>query len=141
MYSMKNTIDLFDLNQRTDNKYTCNIAIPQYAPSAEKPSMIDLYSRTKYDKLVQEINVSSLSEDDKQFLRMAATRHIIFNYSRIADYYAHASKEMQDLMEKSALVIIDFDDAIANGYVRLSKNIEKIMQKTGRLASTSNRNE
>jgi hypothetical protein len=39
---------------------------------------------------------------------------------------------MQELMEKSALVIIDFNDAIANGYVKMSKNIEKIMQETGR---------
>ena len=55
----------------------------------------------------------------------------------IADYYAHSNKQVQKLMEDSALVIIDLDDAIANGYVRLSKNIEKIMRETGRLAGTS----
>lgn len=33
---------------------------------------------------------------------------------------------MQKLMEKSALVIIDFDDAIANGYVKMSKAMEKL---------------
>ena len=40
-------------------------------------------------------------------------------------------------MEDSALVILDLNDAIANGYIRLSKNIEKIMRETGRLAGTS----
>ena len=30
---------------------------------------------------------------------------------------------MQELMEDSALVIIDFDDAIAKGYVQLSKQV------------------
>ena len=55
----------------------------------------------------------------------------MFNYSLIADYYAHASKEMQELMEQSALVILDIDDAIANGYVKLSSDIEKIMNTTG----------
>ena len=68
----------------------------------------------------------------KEFLLLAATRHIVFQYSKIADYYAHSNKEMQRLMEQSALVIIDFDDAIANGYVKLSKNIKDIMEKTGR---------
>ena len=40
-----------------------------------------------------------------------------------ADYYAHASKEMQELMEDSALVIIDFGKAIEKGYIRLSDEI------------------
>ena len=71
-------------------------------------------------------NVSKL---EKQFLLACATRHYVFNYSKIADYYASASKEMQELMEDSALVIIDFDDAIAKGYVKLNKRIEDILEK------------
>ena len=61
---------------------------------------------------------------------MAASRHIVFNYAKIADYYAHADKEMQELMEQSALVILDIDDAIANGYVKLSKDIEKLISES-----------
>lgn len=34
---------------------------------------------------------------------------------------------MQILMEKSALVIIDIDDAIANGYVKLTKVVEDLI--------------
>ena len=74
---------------------------------------------------------SLVNEPEKEFLRHAAARHLVFNYSKIADYYAHTSPEMQRLMEKSALVIIDFDDAIANGYVRLSENIKRIMDVSG----------
>lgn len=32
-------------------------------------------------------------------------------------------KEVQELMEDSALIIIDFKDAISKGYVKLSKDI------------------
>ena len=32
---------------------------------------------------------------------------------------------MQDLMEKSALIIIDFDKAIENGFVEMSDQIAK----------------
>ena len=77
------------------------------------------------------INKSDVSEEEKKFLRFAASRHIVFNYSKIADYYAHENKEMQELMEQSALVILDIDDAIANGYVKLSKDIEKILEESG----------
>ena len=86
------------------------------------------------------INQSNDNDEEKKFLQFAATRHIIFTYSKIADYYAHASKEMQELMEQSALVIIDFEDAIANGYVKLSKNIKDIMDKTG-VAVGENKNQ
>ena len=40
-------------------------------------------------------------------------------YRHIAEYYAQATPQMQRLMERSALVIIDMDDAIANGFVKL----------------------
>ena len=107
-----------------NNKYSKKILAPQYIPSRVCPNIEELYVNTNYVKLVQHINDSDIKEEEKKFLRAAATRHLIFNYAKIADYYAHASKEMQKLMEESALVIIDIDDAIANGYVRLSKTIK-----------------
>lgn len=128
--------DLFGLAQQeeVDNKYTTKVAIPQYLPSAECPRIDTLVNQTKYKELLRNINASNVSEEEKAFLRLAATRHLVFTYAKVADYYAHASKEMQELMEQSALVIIDIDDAIANGYVKLSKNIKEIMDKTGRQA-------
>lgn len=120
-----------------DDKYTTKVNIPQYLPSAEKPPLEALFDDKKYRELMTAISLSSVSEEEKAFLRLAASRHIVFTYAKIADYYAHSGPEMQKLMEQSALVIIDIDDAIANGYVRLSKNIEKIMKATGRQAGES----
>lgn len=77
--------------------------------------------------MLMEIEDSNLSDTEKDFLRKAAQRHNQFNYKRIAEYYANASAEMQDLMERSALVIIDYDDAIKNGYVQLSSSLEEIL--------------
>lgn len=118
----------------TDNRYTKKVEIPQYAPKDEKPPIEALIDYEKYSKLLANINKSNVSEDEKKFLRFAAARHIVFRYSLIADYYAHASAEMQDLMEQSALVILDIDDAIANGYVKLSKDIRKILEQSGEIA-------
>ena len=111
-----------------ENKYTTKVSIPQYLPSMECPRLKDVTNLDKYRELLQNINNSSVSEEEKEFLRLAATRHIVFNYSKIADYYAHANKEMQELMEQSALVIIDIKDAIANGYVKLNNGIKSIME-------------
>ena len=107
--------------------YTTKIQIPQYIPSNKKPNIGELVNIEKYSKLIRDINESNVSEEEKEFLKFAATRHIIFNYNKIADYYAHSSKEMQELMEKSALVILDINDAIANGYVKLSTRLDKLI--------------
>ena len=116
-----------------DEKYSRNVLIPQYKPSDTKPPIEALYSFNKYAELLRDINNSDVSEEEKKFLRLAASRHVVFNYALIADYYANASPEMQKLMEDSALVIIDIDDAIANGYVKLSKRLEAI-RNDGNLA-------
>lgn len=115
-----------------NNKYTKKIQIPQYVPNKVCPRIEELINTQKYGKLIAHINASNISEEEKKFLRFAASRHIIFNYAKIADYYAHANKEMQELMEESALVILDIDDAIANGYVKLSKEIMDIVETSGR---------
>lgn len=106
-----------------DDMYTTKISIPQYTPSNYCPSISEMMNTKKYEELILEINNSSLPEDKKRFLRLAATRHIVFNYSKVADYYAHASKEMQTLLEHSAMVIIDFNDAMALGFARLEEKL------------------
>ena len=125
-------MSLFDIpKEKSDSSYTKKIQIPQYIPSEKKPFIESLADYSKYSKLLANIKNSNVSDDEKKFLKLAASRHIVFNYAKIADYYAHASKEMQELMEQSALVILDIDDAIANGYVKLSKDIEKILEESG----------
>ena len=66
-----------------------------------------------------------IPQEDKDFLKMGAVRHLVFNYENIADYYANSPKEVQRLMEKSALVVIDFEQAITQGYVKLCESIKR----------------
>lgn len=112
-----------------DTKYSRAIRVPQYEPKNEKPALETVYDLTKYSKLMARINKSGVTEEEKKFLKFAASRHIVFTYSKIADYYAHANKEMQELMEESALVILDMDDAIANGYVALSEKMKQLIEE------------
>ena len=107
-------VSLFDManNVEEDTTYTTKTSVPQYEPHNECPSIYSLCDTRKYEKLINDINSANISDEDKEFLKMAATRHVVFNYSKIADYYCYASKEVQQLMEDSALVLIDIDDAI-----------------------------
>lgn len=113
-------------DKKKENPYTSKIKIPQYEVQGEAPSLFELTDEDKTIDLETEIKASGVSDAEKEFLLKAAQRHRVFNYRNIAEYYAQASPEMQDLMEKSALVIIDYEDAIANGYVRLSERLKRL---------------
>lgn len=118
-------INLFgsELKNNEEQKYSTKIESPIYEPKNQKPHILELVDRSKTQRLIREIQESNLGEDEKKFLIDASQRHMVFNYEKIADYYAHSSKEMQNLMEKSALVIIDFEKAIQLGYVKLCDEI------------------
>lgn len=114
--------------EEEQNKYTMKTNIPQYEIKGEEPDISELVDTSKTKELLEEIKQSSVPTEVKQFLKLAAYRHLCFNYSKIAEYYAHADKETQELMEQSALVIIDFGDAIRNGFVQLSEQISLLRE-------------
>jgi hypothetical protein len=114
-----------------DTKYSRSIQIPQYEPKNQKPFISELYDKRKYSRLVKEANDAyadgKITADEMAFLKFAAARHIVFRYDKIADYYANSSSDMQKLMEDSALVIVDMEDAIMNGYVEATDRIKEII--------------
>lgn len=112
---------------KEENPYTNRIEAPFYEPTGNDISLKELVDTTKRDALVLEIQKSDIPEDIQDFLIMASQRHLVFDYRNIADYYSNASEEVQKLMERSALVIIDFDDAIKNGYVKLAENVMELI--------------
>ena len=117
--------NLFGQEDKDETIYSKKIKSPTYEPSNQKPNIIEIVDTAKTMQLIREIQDSSLDKEEKEFLIEAARRHSVFNYEKIADYYAHSSPQMQYLMEKSALVIIDFEKAIQLGYVRLCEKIQE----------------
>ena len=95
----------------------------------EKPKPNELYETKKVEELIEKIQSLKLHKTEEAFLIYAAYRHTVVDYSKIADFYAHSNKEVQELMEDSALVIIDSTKAIENGYIRLTENIKKIFNE------------
>ena len=118
-------VTLFKEDSTNKSKYTKKVDVPLYEPKNKKPHVLELYDQNKTNQLIANIRASSVSEDDKKFLIESAKRHTVFNYEKIADYYAHSSKEVQQLMEQSALVIIDFEKCISLGFTKLTESIRK----------------
>lgn len=117
----------------TKNVYTTKVHSPVYTPTGECPEVYELTNTERYRTLLEDINKADIPEEVRVFLRLAATRHIVFDYRNIAEFYAHADKHIQKLMEDSALVIIDFNRAIELGYVKLSSWIEQLIAENEEL--------
>jgi hypothetical protein len=103
--------------------YSRKIVAPIYEPSEDKPSFDEMYELGKYTELVDEINNSQAVGDEKDFLLLAATRHIVFKYDKIAEFYAHSDNDIKVMMQKSALIIIDFNAAIEYGFVKMAGDL------------------
>lgn len=129
-----NNIDLdmskFGFNLSDENPYSMKVKVPLYEPTGELMSLTDCVDTEKYDKLIKDIENSNINDTEKEFLKLSASRHIVFNYRNIAEYYASASPEMQKLMEDSALVIIDLNSAIEKGYCMMMNKIEGLINDT-----------
>jgi len=111
--------------EEEDENYTRKIEAPIYEPTGEKPKIKDLVDQNKVKELIDKIENSKIKKQDKEFLKLAAYRHYVFDYSKIANNYAHSDKDVQELMEDSALIIIDYNKAIENGFIELSEEVAK----------------
>ena len=107
-----------------DDTYTRKIDAPEYTPQGPIPELAMLYNDSKTVALIEEMDAcDAISDEEREFLRTAAQRHTVLDFQCIANYYAHASPEMQELMENNALVIIDFNKAISQGFIELSAKV------------------
>lgn len=80
------------LDDEEDNPYSQETHVPQYEPTGDFVDIMDLVDDEKTNELIREIKESNVSDDEKNFLIKAAYRHLVFNYTKIADYYSNASQ-------------------------------------------------
>lgn len=113
-------------DEMPDDTYTSKIVSPIYEPKGERPPLSALIDRGKTEELIAGIDAADLPSDVSAFLRYAAERHTVFNFRQIAEYYCHADKAIQELMEQSGMVIIDFNKAIEYGFVHLTERLGAI---------------
>ena len=80
--------------------YTAKIEVPIYEVRGEKPKIEELVDCEKVQKLIVEIeNMEGIEKEIKDFLLIAVTRFYGFNFSKIADFYAHSDDKVKRIME------------------------------------------
>ena len=112
---------------KDETQYLRNIEIPTYQITGAEPTIAECVDVSTVKKLIKQIDESNVSEEQKEMLRICAYRHAVIHFDNIAEYYAHQDKEMQNLMEENALVIIDFDRAIEKGFVDMTDKLLRLI--------------
>ena len=116
--------------ENESGKYSIKITPPIYSPKKNKPKLSECVDLEKYNQLKKEIESNkNISEEERELLLLASTRHICFNYENIAEYYCHCSDDTKSLMEKNALVIVDINKAIEFGFVKYTEEIINIIEE------------
>lgn len=121
--------DLREMEEAASKEYTRKIEAPTYKVTGPKPDIRELMSRETTTRFEAAIRAANIPEDEKEFLLAAAQRHTVFNFEKVAEYYAQSSPAVQELMEQQALVIIDVGRAIENGYTAFSERISEFIKK------------
>lgn len=125
--------DILVEDDHTDDTYTDKTESFIYEPSDEVPELSELADFDKQNELERKAaeyyEDGRITEEQYLFLVEASKRHTVFDYGKIADYYASADADMKELMEDSALVIIDYNKAIEEGYVKLRDSIALLMEE------------
>lgn len=110
-----------------EDKYESKGQTPIYEITSECPRVSELYDKSKTQDLLLSIdNLESADEETKDFLRETAKRFTVFNFAKIAEFYAHQGAEIQSVMEKLALVIVDYNKAIENGFAEYKLSVEEM---------------
>lgn len=121
---------LINFDNDDEEKYTKKVQSPIYEPTEKEPPTIKmLYDDERQKRLLEQIENSELDEEVKQFLILASYRFIKFDFTKIAEYYAHIeNSEEKELFELLALIIIDYNKAIENGFVEMQSELEKLFR-------------
>lgn len=110
-------------SKKLEDSYSQEIGKVLYEPKQTNHKPFDLYSKSKtFDKEINEIENAEIRE----LLKIRAAYFVDLNFSKIADYYAYqASEKEKRIFEKLALVLLDKDQLIENGFSDLMDELDK----------------
>lgn len=109
-----------------ENPYVQKTDVPIYEIKGEQPLISDCIDLNNVEAKCAAIDKANITDQQKTMLKACAYRFAEINFANMAEYYAHQDKEMQELMESLALVIVDFDKAIELGLVNMDKKMREI---------------
>lgn len=103
----------------------------EYCPTGECPaSLNDCIDYSLYEAAIKDLDAIPTRSEDAEFFKLAATRLLRFDYTRLAQYYASATDPgVRAAMERLTLIIPDADQVIHNGLAYMEEQLLSLMQE------------
>lgn len=98
-----------------DYKELLDVSIPYYEPAEKAPNCSELADLSEVEELNDLITKLEPEDGLEPILRARAAFFAEFDFQKIADYYANADKETQELMKRLGLVIVIPKEAYERG--------------------------
>ena len=89
-----------------DYKELLEVSIPYYTPAEDAPNCAELADLSEVEELNGMITKLKCEKGLEAILRARAAFFAEFDFQKIADYYAHADKNTQEVMKRLGLVIV-----------------------------------
>lgn len=101
-----------------------------YEPHLDMTDKNKCMDLAQYLELVNAIDHdNSLTQNDKNFFKILATRFIVFKYEKLADLYASTKDaNIKRWLEALKCVIVDTDKAIEAGYFNYLKEYSMLLE-------------
>ena len=100
-----------------------------YKPTGNPKPIKMCIDTTNYDAVMARIEkAQGLTDAEREVLKLCAYRFIEINMADMAEYYCHASDAMREAMEDNCLVIVDGKRLIEKGLIKLSEDIQEVLQ-------------
>lgn len=119
-----------DKEEYTHNLVQLKLSEFIYEPKGEMPAIEDCIETKDMDGVLKRLKgIKGLTKEERRVLEICAYRFCTIDFSKMAEYYAHASKPMQRAMEDNFLVIVDFEKARERGYVKMVTKLAELCDK------------
>lgn len=115
----------FDVMTKKVAEYSRKIESPIYVPTGDPiDDVATLYEETEVLEMQEQIRAADIPDDIRELLMKSAERFRRFNFDRVAEYYSQCEDEtVRALMERTAMVVVDFKQAIEKGFVVLADDV------------------
>ena len=116
-------------------RYSPSMYYPIFDPSTDgvHHQIFEMVNTKRYKDALRAIDeVKDISDEEREFFKLAATRFIEFNFTPIAEQYCVSSPQARALFEKLALVYVSTTQAIANALIDCDNGFREYVDEANR---------
>jgi len=123
-------------------RYSPSMYFPIFDPvvDGKQHQLFEMVNTKRYNEALRVIDeVKDITDEERGFFKLAASRFIEFNFTSIAEQYCVSSPAARRLYEKLALVYVSTTQAISNALIECDNAFREYVDEANRhFANLSN---